>query len=59
MIEIPARPYLPFAGPGTAAQLQPEAARSVLDAIQRMLSAPWADCSPLFRFLLPKFFVPN
>lgn len=37
-ITIPARPYLPFTGSGAAAQLQPEAARSVLDAISRMLA---------------------
>lgn len=37
-IKIPARPYLPFTGSGASAQLQPEAARSVLEAIQRMLA---------------------
>ncbi|KAI5914576.1 phage virion morphogenesis protein [Thauera sp. 2A1] len=37
-ITIPARPYLPFTGSGPAARLQPEAERSVLDAIQRMLA---------------------
>lgn len=37
-IKIPARPYLPFTGSGPSARLQPEAERSVLDAIQRMLS---------------------
>ena len=37
-ITIPARPYLPFTGSGASAQLQPEAARSVLDAISRMLA---------------------
>src|SRR5574338_682334 len=30
-ITIPARPYLPFKGSGTSAELQPEAAQSVLD----------------------------
>lgn len=37
-IEIPARPYLPFTGSGASARLQPEAERSVLDAISRMLA---------------------
>lgn len=36
-VTIPARPYLPFKGSGTSAELQPEAARSVLDAVTRML----------------------
>ncbi len=37
-IDIPARPYLPFTGSGASARLQPEAERSVLDAISRMLA---------------------
>ncbi|CAM5457128.1 hypothetical protein TMEC54S_03486 [Thauera mechernichensis] len=36
-VTIPARPYLPFTGSGPAAELQPEATRSILDAITRML----------------------
>lgn len=37
-ITIPARPYLPFTGSGATATLQPEAARSVLDALTRLLA---------------------
>ena len=37
-IEIPARPYLPFTGSGACARIQPEAERSALDAISRMLA---------------------
>lgn len=36
-ITIPARPYLPFQGSGTSAEIQPEAAQSVLDVVNRML----------------------
>lgn len=36
-ITIPARPYLPFTGTSAGATLQPEAARSVLDTLMRML----------------------
>lgn len=36
-ITIPARPYLPFRGSGTGAELQPEAARSILDLVNRMV----------------------
>ncbi|MCL2524599.1 MAG: phage virion morphogenesis protein [Betaproteobacteria bacterium] len=37
-VAIPARPWLPFAGPPESAQLQPEAERTVLDTISRMLN---------------------
>ena len=36
-INIPARPYLPFSGPPTAATLQPAAEKSILDALTRHL----------------------
>jgi phage virion morphogenesis protein len=36
-ITIQPRPYLPFLGSGTSAELQPEAAQSVLDVVTRML----------------------
>lgn len=34
-VDIPARPYLPFSGPATDPQLQPEAEVSVLELLQR------------------------
>lgn len=36
-INIPPRPFLPFLNSGTTADLQPEAARSVLDVVTRFL----------------------
>ncbi|MDR0716946.1 MAG: phage virion morphogenesis protein [Azoarcus sp.] len=36
---LPARPYLPFSGPPTSATLQPEAERSILDAIKKLLNS--------------------
>ncbi|MDR1063063.1 MAG: phage virion morphogenesis protein [Azoarcus sp.] len=37
-VTIPARPYLPFMGSPTSATLQPEAERSILDAIKKLLN---------------------
>jgi len=40
-VHIPARPYLPFAGPANAAVLQPEAEASVMEIVQRALLDPF------------------
>jgi phage virion morphogenesis protein len=37
-VTIPARPYLPFTGSPQSAALQPEAERSILDAIKNLLN---------------------
>lgn len=38
-IKIPGRPYLPYFGSGASATLQPEAATSILDVVETMISA--------------------
>lgn len=41
-IKIPGRPYLPYFGSGANATLQPEAATSILDVVESMISARMA-----------------